>query len=168
MVGQFIARVAGLAALVAGSQAPGFALQYTQNLTGRVDELATIVENYDAIVEDLDTTREGYVDDLRAAERESTDRTAIVIEDTYERYEFLASHLADIQAAAPLQKPLVVAREIQQDIAESTMETFKPAVPLTVDGFVYALGAAIVVWGALAAFFGLIASMFGMGDRRYA
>ena len=168
MAGQFIARVAGLAGIVLGSQAPGFTVQYLQNLTGRVDELATIVEKYDEIVADLGVTRDGYVDDLRAAGRESTDKTADVVEDTYDRYERLLAHLETIEAAEPLRRPLLVARGAEADIAESTMSKFEWSVPLTLEGAVYAIGSGTVVWGALAFVFGLIGSMFGMGDRRYA
>ena len=168
MVGQFIARLAGVVGLLAGSQAPGYTLQYMQNLTGRVDELAVIVQQYDAIVEDLETTRDGYVDDLRAAQRESTDRTATVIEDTYDRYETLSMHLDQLRAADPLRRPLILARAPMKDVARSAMQEFRPALPLTVDGFAYALGFGTFVWGVLAALFGLIGGMFGMGDRRYA
>ncbi len=168
MAGQLIARVAGLAGLVLGSQAPGFTLQYMQNLSGRVDELAAIVERTDVIVADLGTTRDGYVDDLRAADRDSTDRTADTIEYTYARYEYLSTHLAALDAAAPLQRPLLVARNPDREIAEHVAQRFEWAVPLTVDAAIYALGAATVLWGALAAIFGLIGSMFGMGGRRHA
>lgn len=167
MAGQFVARIAGLAALFAGSQAPGFTQAYMQNLSGRVDELGAIVRQYDAIASDLETTREGYVDDLRAAGRESTDKTAGVIETTYDRYTALSAQLEALRATDPMRRPIILARSSDREIAASAMEEFRPTVPLTADGFAYALGAGTFVWGALAAIFGIIGGMFGMG-RRYA
>ncbi len=168
MAGQFIARLAGVAGIVFGSQAPGFTGQYMQNLTGRVDELAVVVEKYDAIVEDLGVTREGYVDDLRAAGRESTDKTAVVVEDTYARYEDLLLHQKVLESAEPWRRPLVLARGSKADVVESTASQFDWSIPLTAEGAGYALGGGTVIWGSLAFVFGLVGSMFGMGDRRYA
>ena len=167
MVGQFIARVAGVAGLIAGSQAPGFSVQYMQNLSGRVDELKAIVAQYDAIVADLGTTRAGYIDDLRAAGRESTDKTADVVETTYARYETLSTHLGALDAASAYQRPLILAKDVQRDIAEATLQRFEWSIPLTPDGFAYALGTGTLAWGGLAALFGLLGGAFGMG-RRYA
>ncbi|MEO0398281.1 MAG: DUF2937 family protein [Pseudomonadota bacterium] len=165
MFGQLIARLLGVAGIVVGSQAPNFTTQYMQNLTGRVAELGTIVAEYDQITTDLGVTREGYVDDLRAADRPSTDKTANVVETTYARYDRLSAHLATLKSAEPMRRPLVLGRDYERDIAESTLSELKPAIPLTADAAVYAIGTGGVLWGAPAALFGLIAGMFGMGRR---
>ena len=47
MIARLLSLAAGLAAGVATSQAPGFTLQYMQNLDGRVAELRVIVERFE-------------------------------------------------------------------------------------------------------------------------
>ncbi|MEL7201353.1 MAG: DUF2937 family protein, partial [Pseudomonadota bacterium] len=56
-MGRFFATILAIAAGLAGSQAPGFTLQYMQNLTGRVDELRPTVEQFDANVGQYGYTR---------------------------------------------------------------------------------------------------------------
>ena len=50
MFGRLLALIAGAALAVAASQGPAFTDQYVQNLTGRIDELRPIVEEFDAKV----------------------------------------------------------------------------------------------------------------------
>jgi hypothetical protein len=170
MIGQFFARIAGVLGIVAGAQAPEFTAHYMQNLNGRVAELGALVRQYDGIVEDLGTTRDGYVDDLRAANRESTTKTADVIVSTFERYEALSVQLAALRASGDFRRPLILAKGLvegnDRDIAKSVIDEFKPAVPLTPEAFAYAGGIGVTIWGVLAAIFGVIGSMFG--GRRYA
>ena len=49
-MGRFLAFLLGIAGALVGSQGPGFTLQYMQNLQGRVDELTSIVEDFDTQV----------------------------------------------------------------------------------------------------------------------
>ena len=170
MVGQFFARILGVVGIAAGAQAPEFTAHYMQNLSGRVAELGALVRQYDGIVADLGTTRDGYVDDLRAANRESTTKTADVIVSTFDRYEALSQQLESLRATDDFRRPLILAKGLVQgndrEIANSVIAEFKPAVPLTPEAFAYAGGVGVALWGILAAIFGVIGSMFG--GRRYA
>ncbi|MEE2690124.1 MAG: DUF2937 family protein [Pseudomonadota bacterium] len=171
MIGRFLAVVLGLAGAGLGSQAPGFTLQYMQNLAGRVDELKPIVEQFDA-----DVGRYGYTRESALAECASAtgllDALCGGYATTIERYEILLAHLGELKAAGPYVRPLLVARgaadnPVIRDIAESVATEFRPAVPATLDGAAYAGGGFAVIWGALSFVFGLLGAMTG-GGRRYA
>ena len=170
MIGRFLAMVLGLAGAGLGSQAPGFTLQYMQNLTGRVDELRPIVEQFDADVGRYGYTREGALIECETATG-LLDALCGGYAATIARYEILAAHLAELEAAGPYARPLVVARgaaanALIRDIAESVMTQFKPALPVTPDGAAYAGGGFAAVWGTLSFVFGLFGAM--TGRRRYA
>lgn len=166
MVGQFVARVLGLAGIIAGSQAPGYTLQYMQNLAGRVDELSAVVGQYDAVAADLGMDRATYIADLReggAAAR----GTADVVQSTADRLARLRAHFEYLESADPFRRPLLMARDLEEDVARSTLENFEWTAPLSPEGAVYGIGGGAVLWGAPAALFGLIGGLFGGGRRRY-
>lgn len=170
MIGRFLAMVLGLAGAGLGSQAPGFTLQYMQNLAGRVDELKPIVEQFDADVGRYGYTRDGALAECAVATG-LLDALCSGYATTIERYALLAAHLANLEAAGPYARPLLVARgaadnPVIRDVAGSVMTQFKPAVPATPDGAAYAGGGFAVIWGALSFVFGLFGAM--TGGRRYA
>ncbi|MGF1544349.1 MAG: DUF2937 family protein [Parvularculaceae bacterium] len=161
----FFARLMGVLGIVVGSQAPGFTIQYLQNLDGRVEELAAIVSRYDAIVDELGMTRDAYVDELRTSGQLASEKTADSIEYTFDRYEYLREHQVALTSAQAIVRPLRLARSVDAGVARSVRENFRWTVPLTPDAAAYAIGVGVVVWGALSFFFGLLGSMFGMGRR---
>lgn len=170
MVGRFIALLMGVAGAGLGSQAPGFALQYMQNLTGRLDELRPIVEQFDA-----DVARYGYTRDAALLECETAtgllEALCTGYATTIRRYEALAAHYAELDAAGPYVRPLLIIRgaattELSRDIAESVSEEFAPAVPATMDGAAYAGGGFAALWGGLSFIFGMFGAM--TGGRRVA
>jgi len=165
MIGRFLAVVLGLAGAAFGSQAPGFTLLYMQNLQGRIDELRPIVEQFDA-----DVARYGYTRSSALAECESSTGLLEALcsgyATTIRRFDELVAHMAHLQAASELERPLILAASYKRDIAESVMKEFKPAVPIAADGAIYAGGGFGVVWGGLSLIFGLFGAM--AGGRRYA
>lgn len=165
-MGRFLAFLLGVAGALIASQAPSFTLQYMQNLQGRVDELRPIVEKYDADVAVYGYTREQALQECETA-TQLLDALCNGYETTVDRYELLSSHLAELSAASDLVRPLILAKSQLRDITISVYEQFKPAVPTTIDGAVYAGGGFIVFWGLSSALFGIIGGMFG-GGRRYA
>ena len=163
MFGRFIAIIMGLAGAAAASQAPGFTLQYMQNLNGRIDELRPIVEQFDRDVSAYGYTREQAMAECATADG-LLDALCNGYETTIKRYELLTAHYAELTAASDYKRPIVLARSYQQDIVESVYEEFEPAIPVTPHGFVYAGGAFFLFWGIPTFIFGL----FGGGGRRYA
>ncbi|MEL7490538.1 MAG: DUF2937 family protein [Pseudomonadota bacterium] len=167
MVGRFLAVVLGLAAAAGGSQAPGFTLQYMQNLNGRIDELRPIVEQFDRDVAAYNYTRAQAMAECETADG-LLDALCNGYETTIRRFEELTAHFAELEAVGDYAQPLVLARSYKRDIAESVMDVFEPAVPATLPGGAYAGGAFAVVWGGLSFIFGLFGMLFSGGDRRIA
>jgi hypothetical protein len=169
MVGRFLAVVGGIVGAIAGSQAPGFTLQYMQNLSGRLDELRPIVEQFDA-----DVARYGYTRDRALAECETSTGLLEALCSGYaltiRRYELLSAHYAELKSAGIYARPALLMRgaanePVVREIAESVMKEFKPAVPATLDGAAYAGGGFALIWGGLSFIFGLLGAIFGVGRR---
>lgn len=156
-MGRFLAFLLGIAGAVISSQGPGFTLQYMQNLQGRLDELKPLVQQYDA-----DLAGYGYSRAQAVAECDNATRLLDALCDGYERtvvrYELLRTHMDELEAASEYVRPLLLVRGRINDVAESTYSQFKPAVPATLDGGVYAGGGFAFFWGAASFLFGL----FGM------
>ena len=167
MFGRFIAIIFGLAGAAAASQAPGFTLQYMQNLNGRIDELRPIVEQFDNDVAAYGYTRQQAMQECSTADG-LLDALCNGYETTIRRYEELTAHYAELTAASDYKRPIVLARGYKRDIVESVYEEFEPAIPVTPHGFVYAGGGFLLLWGGLSFIFGLLGMMFGGGGRRYA
>ena len=171
MVGRFLAVLGGIAGAVAGSQAPGYTLQYMQNLTGRLDELRPIVEQFDA-----DVARYGYTRDAAMAECHTStgllEALCTGYSITIHRFEILTEHYEKLKAAGQYVRPLILIRSaaeepIMREIGRSVMKEYKPAVPVSLDGGAYAAGGFALVWGVLSFVFGILGAIFGVG-RRYA
>ena len=75
--------------------------------------------------------------------------------------------MAELEAVGETVRPLILAKTQIKDITLSVYEQFKPAIPATVDGVIYAGGGFAVLWGGASFIFGLLGAMFGSG-RRYA
>jgi len=165
-MGRFLAIVIAIIGGVAGSQAPGFTLQYMQNLTGRVDELRPRVEEFDTNVSRYGYTRARALDECQLADG-LLDALCDGYASIVKRYEELQAHLDSLRAATSIERPLVLARSYKRDIVDSTLTEYKPAVPTTVDGAVYGGGGFVGLWLVASILFGVLGSLFG-GGRRYA
>ena len=165
-MGRFLAFLLGVAGAVIGSQGPGFTLQYMQNLEGRVSELQTLVEQYDA-----DIAAYGYTRAQAMAECETATQLLDAMCGGYEtavaRYERLSAHLTELEAVGDYVRPLILARTEIREITLSVYEQFEPAIPATLPGGIYAGGGFALLWGASSFLFGLLGGLFG-GRRRYA
>lgn len=165
-MGRFIAFLLGIAGAVAGSQAPGFTVQYMQNLQGRVDELTTIVEQYDENVAGYGYTRATAMAECRTA-TDLLDAMCEGYETSVDRLEWLSGHLAELEAATDYVRPLILARGYDKSLFNSVRTQFEPAIPVTIHGAVYAGCGFAVLWGAASFLFGILGAMFS-GGRRYA
>lgn len=165
-MGRFLAFLLGVAGALIGSQAPGFTLQYMQNLQGQVDRLSAVVEDFDARVAEKGYSRERALDECRTA-TDLLDALCDGYAESVDRLIVLRAHLEELNAASDYVRPLVVARTYDQEIGDSVRQQFEPAVPATVHGAVYAGAGFAVAWGLSAFIFGLLGAMLG-GGRRYA
>ena len=165
MFGRLLALIAGAALAVAASQGPAFTDQYVQNLTGRIDELRPIVEEFDTKVGEYNYTRTTAMAECSTATG-LLDALCSTYETVVARYEMLTAHMAELSAASIWTRPLILARTYKKDIAESVYSVFKPAVPASPEGFAYGGGGFLAGFLALSIIFGVLGGMFG--GRRYA
>ena len=165
MIGRLLALLLGAAGAVAASQAPGFTLQYMQNLEGRVAELRTIVERFDAEIGRIGYDRAAALEECRGATR-LMGVFCRGIDADIARYERLSAHRARLLAAEDWARPLHLARAPERDVAESAWRAFEPAVPATPTGLGYAGGGFLLAWLVATALLGVLGAPFRRKRQR--
>ncbi|MCB1414939.1 MAG: DUF2937 family protein [Nitratireductor sp.] len=154
------ARILTLAGALTGgavvSQAPEFAQQYRQRIGGALQELSAVVADFDKDAAASDMTREEALTRYsRSQDRFLRDRGAS-IDQTLLRHARLTQQREALEAAIPLMKPFHVAQYADPALVEGAWEDFKPAVPLTAEGGIYAAGGAVTGWFLIALLFGFL------------
>ena len=159
MVTRIISMLAGAGGALAVSQAPGFTAAYMQNLEGRVDELRTIVERFDENIARIGYDRTRALSECRTATRLLGALCDGITQDVA-RYERLSAHRAELLAAEPWARPVILAKSPEMDVAESAWGAFEPAVPVTATGAGYAAAGFAGAWGVLTVLLGLLTAPF--------
>jgi hypothetical protein len=164
---RFVA-IAGGVLLAAGlGQFPEYAQQYTQRLGGAVDELRVIVANFDqqAALNGLDRAQ-------ALARYETAGDTFLVAQGTdmgrtISRYDQLSRALAEIENATPLERLQNLPLYLDTDIGARTLSAYRPAVPVTGEGFAYAAAGLGLGYLLMSACFRLGALALRPRGRRY-
>lgn len=146
---RIIAGIGGLGLALTLSQFPEYAQQYTQRLGGAVDELRIVTEDFDR------AAAAGGLDRAEALGRYEGSSDAFIVgrgtamAATFTRYEQLSATLARIEGAGPIERLQSLPAYLDTDIGRRTLEAYKPAVPVTVEGILYAGGGFILGYLAL-------------------
>ena len=133
-----IAGMGGLVLAVALSQFPEYAQQYTQRLGGAVDELRIITQRFDS------EAAAAGLDRQQALERYNSATDGFIIgrgtseAANFVRYEQLSDTLARIQGAGPVERFQALPAYLDTDIGRRTLENYRPALPVTMEGILYA------------------------------
>ncbi len=135
------------------SQFPEFSQQYVQRLGGAVDELSTVVKDFDKSAEVTGLTRETALSSLTGTE--FLGRRQDDMRRTITRQERLAENYDALKNAAAYERLVYIAKLTDTDIAKHTWADFQPAVPLTLDGMVFTVVGYLAGYGSLTALFGL-------------
>ncbi len=137
-MGRTLTLAIGAIFAVVFSQAPEYAQQYQQRIGGAIDELAKIIRTFDADAGEEGLGREqalvrlkGNIDPLAA-------RRGARMDEAIRRYEQLIRQRAALRGAGPVERVYVLARDFDPEIGSAAAEDFKPAVPVTIGGFVAA------------------------------
>lgn len=120
LVGAFRSIADGLAAVVGAalsSQIPEYVQQYMQRLGGHRDEAAR---------------------HLLTLRTQGVSASDVLLASAEARAMTLAQALDALGSASDLARPIVFSRIMDPVIARATLDAFRPAVPLTVEGLVYA------------------------------
>jgi hypothetical protein len=131
--------VGGLALALVLSQFPEYAQQYTQRLGGAVDELRVITQDFDDAAAESGLTREAALGRYELVSDDFVAGRGRSMRQTFERYAALATTLEQIRGADPWTRFTLLPKYLDSDIGARTLDDFKPAVPVTLEGLTYAL-----------------------------
>jgi len=163
---RLIAGIGGLGLAVTLSQFPEYAQQYTQRLGGAVDELRVITEDFDRAAEAGGLDRAAALQRYEAASDAFLADRGQSMSRTFRRYEELSRTLAQIEGADALERLRHLPAYLDTDIGRRTLESYRPAVPVTVEGIFYAGGGFILGYLVLSALVRLFALPFRRGRGR--
>ena len=164
-----IAGAGGLVLAIALSQFPEYAQQYTQRLGGAVDELRVITEDFDraALAGGLD--RNTALARYNASNDDFLAGRGTSMTGTFQRYEQLSATLQRIQGADPVARFQALPAYLDTDIGQRTLQNYRPAVPVTMEGILYAGGGFILGYLIMSGLWRFGAMPFKrLAKRRYA
>lgn len=162
-----LAIVGAVALGVAFSQFPEYAQQYLQRLGGAVDVLEEQVQTYRAAAAEQGISLEQYVDRFRA------NADVVVADDGAQKERIIARHeqldamLKRIQGANAFERFNLLPQFFDTEIGGRTLDNFKPAVPVTVEGFAYAGAGMLLGYGLVSMLIRLVTLPFYRRRRVY-
>ena len=138
MIGRLFNGLAAILGAAGTAQFPEFYRQYLQRLGGRLDQTHDDLQRLLADAQALGRSLEAYLEELMASGSEVARQTAARELARIDQAETLQQAYYALREATPLERPVVLARHLDPAIAESTLEAFQPAMPVSPEGFVYA------------------------------
>ncbi len=128
------------------SQLPEFIQQYLQRLGGHLDEARRQLDQFREVAAKSGLTLEQLTAQTQANTEATVARLGHLMHDTADRVYVLANADAAIRHASILTRPFVFLRHVDLSIARGTWSIFRPAVPTTIEGMLYAgLGVLIIL-----------------------
>ena len=138
----------------AASQFPEFSQQYTQRLGGAVDALAEVVADFDASARAEGLSREAALEQMVGTD--FIERRQKDMRRTFVRHARLSADLAVLQGASPFMRAYHARRFSDGDVGRAALDAFRPALPLSFEGAVFAgtgfLAGSVAMWAALRLF----------------
>ena len=135
---RFIAGAGGIGLAIVLSQFPEYAQQYTQRLGGAVDELRVITADFDRAAAEAGLDRDTAITRYNASNDEFLAGRGRSMTATFQRYENLSQTLLRIEGAGPVERLQSLPAYLDSDIGRRTLENYRPAMPVTVEGILYA------------------------------
>ena len=161
MISKGLALAGGVCCAAVLSQVPEFSQQYTQRLSGAVDELSGIVAQFDADAEQVGMSRTEALNDLSKGTAMAQAR-AESMGYVLARHDRLNAHLEQIRGTGPVGKLATGLQYLDPELARNTWDDFKPAVPVTVEGAAFGGAGFLGGYGLIA----LVLAGFGRMRRR--
>lgn len=165
---RMVSIVGGLALGIVLSQFPEYAQQYTQRLGGAVDELRVIAEEFEQAATDAGLTRQAALERYTLAGDTFIEGRGRSMATTIARYDTLSQSLAEIRGATGWDRLANLPRYLDTDIGARTLETYRPAVPITIEGFAYAAAGFVIGYLLSSGFARLVALPFRRRRTRQA
>lgn len=120
-----------------GSQIPSWMQQYNQRLGGHVNELQSLTEKLNGMAIALGKTPEEYLRKLLTSSDADIVKQGEFIQSIYERSEQLSYAWKRLLDSPVWEKPFILIKTIDYDVASSTLASFQPSLSLTLEGIVY-------------------------------
>jgi hypothetical protein len=149
----------GLAGAGIASQGPEFAQQYRQRLGGAIDELTRLVTRFEDDARANGLTREEAAARLRAHPEDLVSRQGIAMQGNMDRVTRLQAHRQAMAEAGPFGRIALMVRDGDADLLRAAWSEFEPALPITEEGIVSALGGFAVAWGGVLLLAGFVRSL---------
>ncbi len=140
-------RLLCVAGAVAFSQFPEFVQQYLQRLGGHLDEARRQVAKFTETAAQSNLSLPQFIDRTSANTDTAVAKLGGVMQDAVDRVNELSFANAAIHDASLWERPFVFLRHVDPEIASATWEIYKPAVPTTTEGLVYAIVGVVVALG---------------------
>jgi len=161
-----VALLGGVVLAFMASQFPEYAQQYTQRLGGAVDELRSITARFDAQATAAGLTRDQAIAHYAASPDSFLKEQGGSMTKTFARYQQLTTLLAEVRGDGPIDRLRHLPDYFDTDIGARTLDDFKPAVPATEEGLLYALVGLIVGYALTSALWSLLMLPFRLLFRR--
>jgi hypothetical protein len=158
-------RILCVVGAVVFSQAPEFMQQYIQRLEGHLDEARLTLGKFREAAAQSGMTLTQLVAGAGQNPDPSMRKVGGVIQGAVERVDELSAADAALRGASIWTRPFVFAGHIDWGIARATWAIYRPAVPTTAEGFLYA-GLGICI--ALALYYGAVRAPIAAHFRRKA
>ena len=135
---RIVGGIGGLALAITLSQFPEYAQQYTQRLGGAVDELRAITSDFDRAATAAGLDRAAALDRYNASNDDFLAGRGTSMTATFQRFDQLSATLARIEGAGAVERFQSLPAYLDSDIGRRTLKAYKPAIPVTVEGVLYA------------------------------
>lgn len=156
---RILAILGGVAGAASLSQFPEFSQQYLQRLAGQVDALGQVVTAFDATAARNGLTREAALAEMTGTQFLNDRHNDL--QQTFARYDRLSANLTALRQATPLARLAMPQRLADPQTLSATWADFRPAMPVTVDGGLCALGGYLGGWAVVAGLFAALGRLFG-------
>lgn len=138
MLVRAVSLVAGVSGAAGLSQFPEYSQQYIQRLGGAVDELSRVLSDFDTDATELGLSREAALVDLAQGGQMGAARADTMVK-TIERHDQLSADLEQMQGLGPFSRARFAARFTDIELAGRVWDNYKPAMPVTFEGAVFAV-----------------------------
>jgi len=143
----FLDRVLCVVGAVAFCQLPEFIQQYLQRLGGRLDEARRQLAIFENTAAQSQLTLPEFIERTAANTDAAVAKLGGVMKDAIARVDELAAAEAAIRNASLWEKPFVFFAHLDRSIASATLNIYRPAVPTTTEGLIYAAAGMITILG---------------------
>ncbi len=121
------------------SQGPEFIQQYLQRLGGHLDEARRQLAQFRDVATQSGLTLDRLIEQTSTNADTAVAKLGGVMSASVERVAELESAQAALHNASLWSKPFVFLRHVDPSIAQATWDIYRPAVPTTPEGLIYAL-----------------------------